>query len=231
MFSQPENECSLTNSDNHSLHEQNSITSIKLADKISIMNQALLKIKSHKSNELNNYEELQRQRKLAENKVQALKSEVKALNDKICEISIAKEQIEKQIRLKQCYLDFNASINVNNNSIVTMENQLSEVNDEIEQKVNDIDLLKNEIDMYNENIREVVPENEEIKKEILRINKENIKLENEYESIKKRKKNINIEYIKVKKQIIAQEKLSQDFLEKLERKAESYTDSSNINNI
>lgn len=226
MFSQQENNPSLTNT-TYSLPEQNSITSIKLSDKISIVNQALHKIQLQKNNELNNLEELQKQRKLAENKVKSLKSEIKALNDKICEISIAKEQIEKQIRLKQCYLDFNASVNVNDNSIASMENQISEVNDEIDQKVNDIDLLKNEINMYNDNIREIIPENDELKKEITRINKENIKLETQYENIKKRKKHINIEYIKIKKQIIAQEKLSQDFLEKLERKADIHTYTTN----
>ena len=62
MFSQQENNPSLINT-TYSLPEQNSITSIKLSDKISIVNQALHKIQLHKNNELNNLEELQKQRR------------------------------------------------------------------------------------------------------------------------------------------------------------------------
>lgn len=193
------------------------IQTIKLEDKINILNDVVNKTKAAKDNKREYLENLIKKRKLAEKKISLLKDEISGLNSKISEVNISLQDINKQNRLIAVYIQEN-QIKPNETEGAEGES-IENINDDICNKYNQIDLLSDEIKTYSEFSLDISSEIENLQKSIKELKKENIKLKNEYSKSNKEKREIYFEYLRLKKQINSLETNSQNFLRKLQQKS------------
>ena len=188
------------------------VQTIKLEDKINIINDVMNKNKAVKDNKREYLDNLIKKRKLAEKKMFLLKDEISGLNSKISEVNISLKDINKQNRLIAVYIQENQT-KPNETEVENIET----INDDICNKYNQIDLLSEEIKTYSEFSLDISSEIENIQKSIKELKKENIKLQNEYIKSSKEKREVYFEHLRLKKQINSLEINSQYFLRKLQQ--------------
>ena len=188
------------------------VQTIKLEDKINIINDVMNKNKAVKDNKREYLDNLIKKRKLAEKKMFLLKDEISGLNSKISEVNISLKDINKQNRLIAVYIQENQT-KPNETEVENIET----INDDICNKYNQIDLLSKEIKTYSEFSLDISSEIENIQKSIKELKKENIKLQNEYIKSSKEKREVYFEHLRLKKQINSLEINSQYFLRKLQQ--------------
>ena len=159
--------------------------------------------------ENNGYEYLIEQCTNQENKIEDLKNDINNLNDKINEITISKNDIDKKILLKKVFVSSNKISN--NEKIDIIEEEIEKINSEIKQ-------LSEEIKVFADFSLDINCEIEEIKKNIDNITKENNQSKREISKYEKEEKLVILENIRINEKIKSQEYTSQQFLKEIENK-------------
>ncbi len=190
-------------------HETDDNNIMDFNEKMNFINNCLYKMQNINRKENNGYEYLIEQCTNQENKIEDLKNDINNLNDKINEITISKNDIDKKILLKKVFVSSNKISN--NEKIDIIEEEIEKINSEIKQ-------LSEEIKVFADFSLDINCEIEEIKKNIDNITKENNQLKREISKYEKEEKLVILENIRINEKIKSQEYTSQQFLKEIENK-------------
>ena len=189
-------------------HETDDNNIMDFNEKMNFINNCLYKMQNI-NRENNGYEYLIEQCANQENKIEDLKNDINNLNDKINEITISKNDIDKKILLKKVFVSSNKISN--NEKIDIIEEEIEKINSEIKQ-------LSEEIKVFADFSLDINCEIEEIKKNIDNITKENNQLKRDISKYEKEEKLVILENIRINEKIKSQEYTSQQFLKEIENK-------------
>lgn len=190
-------------------HETDDNNIMDFNEKMNFINNCLYKMQNINRKENNGYEYLIEQCTNQENKIEDLKNDINNLNDKINEITISKNDIDKKILLKKVFVSSNKISN--NEKIDIIEEEIEKINSEIKQ-------LSEEIKVFADFSLDINCEIEEIKKNIDNLMKENSKLKKDISKYEKEEKLVILENIRINEKIKSQEYTSQQFLKEIENK-------------
>jgi chromosome segregation ATPase len=190
-------------------HETDDNNIMDFNEKMNFINNCLYKMQNINRKENNGYEYLIEQCTNQENKIEDLKNDINNLNDKINEITISKNDIDKKILLKKVFVSSNKISN--NEKIDIIEEEIEKINSEIKQ-------LSEEIKVFADFSLDINCEIEEIKKNIDNITKENNQLKRDISKYEKEEKLVILENIRINEKIKSQEYTSQQFLKEIENK-------------
>ena len=190
-------------------HETDDNNIMDFNEKMNFINNCLYKMQNINRKENNGYEYLIEQCTNQENKIEDLKNDINNLNDKINEITISKNDIDKKILLKKVFVSSNKISN--NEKIDIIEEEIEKINSEIKQ-------LSEEIKVFADFSLDINCEIEEIKKNIDNITKENNQSKREISKYEKEEKLVILENIRINEKIKSQEYTSQQFLKEIENK-------------
>ena len=190
-------------------HETDDNNIMDFNEKMNFINNCLYKMQNINRKENNGYEYLIEQCTNQENKIEDLKNDINNLNDKINEITISKNDIDKKILLKKVFVSSNKISN--NEKIDIIEEEIEKINSEIKQ-------LSEEIKVFADFSLDINCEIEEIKKNIDNLMKENSKLKKDISKYEKEEKLATLENLRINEKIKSQEYTSQNFLKEIENK-------------
>ena len=190
-------------------HETDDNNIMDFNEKMNFINNCLYKMQNINRKENNGYEYLIEQCANQENKIEDLKNDINNLNDKINEITISKNDIDKKILLKKVFVSSNKISNNEKNDI--LEEEIEKINSEIKQ-------LSEEIKVFADFSLDINCEIEEIKKNIDNITKENNQLKRDISKYEKEEKLVTLENLRINEKIKSQEYTSQNFLKEIENK-------------
>ncbi len=173
-------------------HETDDNNIMDFNEKMNFINNCLYKMQNINRKENNGYEYLIEQCTNQENKIEDLKNDINNLNDKINEITISKNDIDKKILLKKVFVSSNKISN--NEKIDIIEEEIEKINSEIKQ-------LSEEIKVFADFSLDINCEIEEIKKNIDNITKENNQLKREISKYGKEEKLVILENIRINEKI------------------------------
>ena len=190
-------------------HESDDNNIMDFNEKMNFINNCLYKMQNINKKENNGYEYLIDQCNNQENKIEDLKNEINILNEKINEITMSKNDIDKKIFLKKVFVSSNKISNNEKNDVI--EGEIEKINSEIKQ-------LSEEIKVFADFSIDINCEIEEIKKNIDNIKKENTKLKRDISKYEKEEKLVTLENLRINEKIKSQEYTSQQFLKEIENK-------------
>ena len=190
-------------------HETDDNNIMDFNEKMNFINNCLYKMQNINKKENNGYEILINQCTNQEKNIQDLKNEINILNEKINEITLSKNDIDKKILLKKVFVSSNKISNNEKNDI--LEEEIEKINSEIKQ-------LSEEIKVFADFSLDINCEIEEIKKNIDNLMKENSKLKKDISKYEKEEKLVTLENLRINEKIKSQEYTSQNFLKEIENK-------------
>lgn len=194
---------------------KNSINLEDCDDKFKFIKDCIKRVEKRKENENIGYNDLKIYENTYEAKINELKKNIFELQRKIDEVKIAKNNVDKQIRLKEVFVE----TNYNKNNKKNLDGVEDELKNDIENIGNEIDDIKNNIKYMAEDSIDLHPDIEKLKINIDEMIKNNNVMRNNIKNKGKKLAKIILENKKLNDSIKQQDINSHNFLKEIEKMA------------
>ena len=197
------------------LETKNDINLEGCEDKFKFIKDCIKRVEKRKEKENIGYNDLKIYENTYEAKINELKKNILELTRKIDEVRIAKTNVDKQIRMKEVFVETNYNKNKNKN----LDGVEDELKNDIQNIGKEIDAIKSNINNMAEESIDLQPDIEKLKINIDEVIKNNNTMRTENKNKGKKLTKIILENKKLKDSIRQQEINSHNFLKEIEKMA------------